>query len=174
MDSGGRFTARLRPGAHVVGIRGLAAPWTFKTAVVQGREVGAGPVDIGTEDLSDVVVVLTNRPAAIVGSVTAQAASDAAIVLFPVEREAWNAPPASGVLAATAPWRFYRTRAEDGRFSLEQIVPGEYLVAAIDEAAMADWPAPGFLDWIASRATRITLADGERRTLALEARSRSW
>jgi hypothetical protein len=169
-DPDGRFTGRLSPGRYVIG--GGAVSWTFKTAIVDGREVGAGPVDVGTEDLVDVIVVLTNRPAALAGSVTSQGAvSDATVVLFPAERDAWNAPPSSG-LAADAPWRFHRTRAEDGRFTLERIVPGDYLVAAIDEAAMADWPAPVFLDWIAPRATRITLTEGERRTLALEAKRR--
>jgi hypothetical protein len=172
MEPDGRFTARMRPGSYALGIRGLASPWTFKTAIVHGREVGAGPVVVTAEDLADVVVVLTNRPAAIAGSVTAQTTSDAAIVLFPAEREAWSAPPASGVFGSAAPWRAHRTRAEDGRFTLEQIVPGEYFVAAIDEAAMADWPTPSFLEWVASRATRITLTEGERRTLALETRRR--
>jgi hypothetical protein len=45
--------------------------------------------------------------------------------------------------------------------------PGAYDAVALDDVAYDDVRDPGFLEGLIPRATRLTLAEGERRTVPL-------
>ena len=83
------------------------------------------------------------------------------------------------VAFATDPQRWYqRSRFmnvarpnHDGTFVVSGLSPGEYYVAAVDSLQHAEgwgeWQDPDFLRTIATRATRVTLGEGQSVSLAL-------
>jgi hypothetical protein len=54
-----------------------------------------------------------------------------------------------------------------GAFTLTGIAEGDYWVAAMRDDAAGDWPDPKFLAALRSSATRVTMADGDRKTVHL-------
>ena len=86
-------------------------------------------------------------------------AADYAVVVFPEDRDLWTAY--SRHIAAG--------RADlSGRFKVTGLPPGRYLAAAIDALEVGEERDPQFLRRLAeSRAERLTLTEGESKTLHL-------
>jgi len=57
-----------------------------------------------------------------------------------------------------------------GEFTFNGLPAGDYLVAAADDATMADWPRASTVAALAARATRVTVLDGEQKTVDLVVR----
>jgi hypothetical protein len=110
-------------------------------------------------DFDDVVVTLTDKVASIQGNVVGRPGSVAAVIVFPVERQQWTN-------YGWRPPRFRTTRAgPTGAFQLAQLPAGEYFLVAVNPAQIDFWSDPQFLAAASIRATRVTLAPGERKTL---------
>jgi hypothetical protein len=60
--------------------------------------------------------------------------------------------------------------ATDGRFIVSNLPPGDYLVAALVDVGPNEWNDPSFLAEIAPAGVRLTLGEGEKRTLDLRVR----
>ena len=78
--------------------------------------------------------------------------------------------------AAPAQWRnfgfsavLFKTGSIDskGTYSLSQLVPGEYLLAAVPDEARPKLTDPDYLASIAGSATRVTVAPGSKITQSL-------
>ncbi len=128
-----------------------------------GRDVTFTGIDAATgDDVDDVVVTITNKENAIVtGAVTGGGPTRTAVLAFPADQARWID------YGWTA--RGFRTAhvGPGGAFVLNRLPPGEYLVAAIDEADIDRWTDRKFLDATRPSATRVTLDWGETRTLTL-------
>jgi hypothetical protein len=144
-------------------LRLLRAPgsWSLRAIYANGRDVTDEPLSFGTKDesLTDVEIVLTNKPAGIIGTVAdarGQAVADYTVIIFATDAERWY----QGSRFMT----FARPKA-DGAFSVEDLPAGEYFVAAVDRMrgteAFGEWQDPAVLESIAPRATRLTLTDGQ-------------
>ena len=103
--------------------------------------------------------------AAISGHVTdatSAPVSNYTVVVFPTDRTMWSVTPRLLRLAGPA---------EDGSFEVSSLPPGEYWVAATDPMngtdASGDWQALDGLDSLVPGAARVTLKDGEARTITL-------
>ena len=57
-----------------------------------------------------------------------------------------------------------------GQFGLSSLPPGDYYAIAIREENAADWRDPAILDVLARAATRVTILEGEHRTVDLQVR----
>ena len=57
---------------------------------------------------------------------------------------------------------------QQGRFFVDDLLPGSYLAVALDEVDEAEVWNADYLDRFRSRATRVTLGDREKKTIALE------
>ena len=79
--------------------------------------------------------------------------TDYTVVVFATERERWF--PASRFLRQTRPGK-------DGVFRVRGLSDGEYFVAAVDRLQADEWQDPDFLESILSRATQVTLREGQR------------
>jgi hypothetical protein len=55
----------------------------------------------------------------------------------------------------------------NGSFDVESLPPGEYYVAALDALPQGEWQSPDSLDLMVQRAGRVTLGEGQRRTMTL-------
>jgi hypothetical protein len=117
------------------------------------------PFDIATGDeIADVVVTLTDRPARLAGSVydaRGMAVPGARVVVVPAGRGSGidrNAP-ASGIRAVRA--NIY------GIYELTGLSPGDYDVLAVPEEAGVAWQDPAVLARLTSQVLRVTLTDGQ-------------
>ena len=88
-----------------------------------------------------------------------QDAKDYSVVAFAEDATRW-----------TFPTRFVRMARPNsqGGFTVRGL-PGEtYLVAAVDSLEEGEWQDPEFLERLREAATRVTLRDGETKTVGLQ------
>jgi hypothetical protein len=142
----------------------MPSTWALKAILLNGVDITDLSLWFGAsgQSLNDVEVVLTHRTTEVSGAVLdarGRAVSDTAVIVFSVDRERWY--PASRFIGYA--------RAKDGTFTFSGLPSGDYFVAAVARAADLDadvltggWQEPEFLDSLASRATRLRLADGEK------------
>jgi hypothetical protein len=145
----------------------LPSGWFMKGLMLDGKDVTDTPIDFtGGKDVEGLEVILTRQRTEVTGAVTdirGAAASDYAVVLFAEDRDLWT--PQSRFVAAGRP-------DQQGRFSVVGLPPGRYLAAAVDFIETGEEFDPALLNLLQSSATRITLADGETRTVSLRLRER--
>jgi hypothetical protein len=144
------MTAKYRPGTYTVSLTGLS-DWVVSSVRMGGRDLHSAPFDIDRNDLSGVVVTLTNKLgtlAGIVRTASGEPDADASVVMW-----SQQASYRQGRL-----WpAIQQTRARsDGSFVLERLLPGEYLVAAVDDAALGRITADVFARLMAA-GRRVTV-----------------
>ena len=80
------------PGRYV--FRGESSGWVIKSVVFAGRDYTFTPIDVSNgQDLTDGVVTFTNAAPLLSGTVrdsSGSPAAEAAVIVFPVEREQWT------------------------------------------------------------------------------------
>ena len=79
-------TLGFPPGRYLVTAGGAGTDWTLKSAMVGGRDVSDEPLEIGTEEIGGVVLLFTDRPTQLTGTVRNtqnQGDPDADVVVFP-------------------------------------------------------------------------------------------
>jgi protocatechuate 3,4-dioxygenase beta subunit len=152
------------PGPYLLRAYGNQPGWYFAGAFVGSRDVSILPVEIGANDVNDVVIKFTDKPlASITGTVTngqGQPDTRATAIIFPADRTLWtNYGPNPRMLRAASTGR-------DGQFVADNLPAGEYLAAAVANLALT-WADPKSLEPLARYATRVTLRDRETATVAL-------
>jgi protocatechuate 3,4-dioxygenase beta subunit len=153
----------VSPGHRLFRVTGLPPTHTLKAVFAGDEDVidRVTPFD-GKVPMSGVRLVLTDRVTNIVGGITddeGHPVQDYAVVAFATEAEKW----ASGT-------RYIATARPDqnGRFTVTGLPPGDYLVAALPYLQRGDSEDPEFLSALKSRATPISLAEGERKAVELK------
>jgi hypothetical protein len=148
----GRYTVRALPAATTKG-------WLLRSVVSRGRDIA----DVGLEvaagtDASDLVATFTDRIGELTGvfqDASGRPAPEYTVVLFSTDRTLWRAPVRRVVWARPA---------SDGRFTLRNLLAGDYFLAAaggVEPGAVND---PEFLEQLAPGAIKVTLAEGEKQT----------
>jgi hypothetical protein len=159
VDANGRvMTTSVPPGRYMV--RASAPPgWTFKAAMHDGRDVSTTPLGIDASDVTDLVLIYTDHPSAVSGMVHGAngASPDAAVFLFPADDQAW-------VESGATPRRMKMTRASSsGAFEFSAVPSGDYFIAAVRDELAGEWPDPTFLTSLRAQATRVSVADGDKK-----------
>ena len=140
----------------------LPSQWMVKSIVVGSADVTDGTLELrGTEQLTNARIVLTDRVSEVNGTATVrnQDASSYSVLVFAEDPALW-----------TFPTRYIRmTRADaQGRFTLRGLPGGDpYLIAAVDYVEDGEWQDPEFLERLRESASRLTLRDGETKTVSL-------
>jgi hypothetical protein len=162
-EDGRLWGYQLPPGRYYLRINNAPPGWTLKSAMWNGRDISDVPLELD-RDVSGVVITFTDRPATFSGQVqNASGAADASatVLIFPADSGSWAD-------YGGFPRRLRAVRADrDGRFTALGFPPGNYLVAAVGEETSSDWQNPRMLQALARLATKVTIADGESRQLAL-------
>ena len=158
-------TVGLPPGRYALGVANAPAPWRLKSVRAGGRDVTDVPLDVESDDISDVLIALTDQPLASLSGAVRRLRGDtdatAVVFIFPLDRDLWSH------VGPTAR-RFRTARATDaGRYSLPGLPEGDYYVVAAHEDRLTDWLHPQVLESFAATAGRVQLRDGEQRTLDL-------
>jgi hypothetical protein len=149
--------AGVQPGEYW--LRAGVGGYIVKSVAWRGRDYTFAPLDTASaEDLTGVVVTMTNATATLTGTVRMPDASTpdtAIVVIFPVSPSLRvNTGLSSTGLVAT-------TTQSDGSFTFNLLRAGDYFVAALDRSQMRVWRDPEYLRNLERQATRVTLAWGQ-------------
>jgi hypothetical protein len=164
--SGSFILPNVIPGRYELFATSSSSGWYVAAATVSGREALGATVEIGERGLSDLVLHLNDTPASLVGDVSdsrGAMAAEPTVVLFPADGAYWQSAREDSPLFRTA-------RAWAGLYAFERIPHGDYLLAAVDDAALEEWPDATLLARIAGVAQRIRITPGQaRRDLQVQA-----
>jgi hypothetical protein len=135
---------------------GRPGGWLLKSITASGQDALDAPFVVQpSQPVLDTTITFTDRLAEVTGVVT-NAAGDAApeytVVIFPVDPSRWL--PRSRRLQGVRP-------SADGVFTLRNLPPGDYLIAAVDDVEPGEWFDPAFLQRLASAAVKVVVAEGE-------------
>ena len=147
-------TPELPPGRYVFNTVGKVKDWTFTSARTGGRDISDVPLDL-QQDVKDLVVTFTDRPAELSGSVRTEKGTPdpaATVLIFPADPERWRD-------YGPIPRRLQRTPSSlSGSYLFSGLPAGEYLVAAVAPPPL-NWQNPDMLRALAKLATRVTIGD---------------
>jgi len=156
------FEIKAQPGKSRVALVGQMPGWSIRAVRYRGIDVTDSGIEFRpSEDVADIEVELTNRVTDVSGLVTntkGEAVRDYSIVVFPQDRDKWT--PNSRYMKTTRP-------DQDGRYKINGVPPGEYLVIALDYLDTNEWNDPEFLDKIRSKATSFSVNEGETKSVDL-------
>jgi len=178
VDASGRFTIKGVPpgryslrgnapagaGGPGVGAGGAmqaggSGNWMLASSVAGGRDSLDFPLVIGPNvNVADAVVTFADRTTELAGTLqdaAGVATSDFSIIVFPSDKQYWQ--PQSRRIQSARP-------GTDGRFTMRNLPPGDYLIVAVTDVEPGEWFDPDFLAELASVSMRLTLKDGEKKT----------
>jgi carboxypeptidase family protein len=165
VGSDGSFTTfGFAPGRYLLRVVASPEGWMFKGAMHGGRDVSENPLELRSGEVSGVVLLFTDRWTGLSGVVRTPdgaADADAAVLVFPTDTQAWtNYGP--------NPRRLRSARsAKTGEFSIPSLPPGDYYAIAVPDEQTADWTEMSYLQALARAASRVTIPDGQHKTVDL-------
>jgi hypothetical protein len=139
----------------------VPAPWILKRILINGEDVTDTPLDFRQGDRSDVEIVLTSRVTKLTGTVTDanKPVTDYAVVAFATDPSKWTANSRFMTLARSNP---------KGEFTIQTLPPGSYALVALATAPGLEFQDPQNLQKLLPFGTRVELAEGETKTVALK------
>jgi hypothetical protein len=159
VSPGADATFQLRgvlPGTYQIGanLPGAKGRW-LRSAMSAGRDLLDEPLEVtsGSGDIGGVVLTFTDRHTQLSGTLQTTAGTPATeyfIVIFTADRSLWRAGQRR--LRTTRP-------ATDGVFSIRDLPPGDYFVAALTDLDPA-WQTAAFLEPLIAASVKITIGDG--------------
>jgi hypothetical protein len=154
---GGIVPGRYRLSASLSATGAESAEWWLKSSVVNGVDLLDAPLDL-RESISGAIVTFSDRPTEIAGMARDSAGApsvDCHVIVAATDRSAWA--PQSRRIVAVRP-------NPEGKFTVKNLPPGEYFIAAVVDVEQGEWFDPGFLNQLLPAAARVTLGEGERKT----------
>ena len=144
---------------------GFNAPptgWAVRSVRVNGVDVTDAGIEFKpNEEISGVEVELTNKLTTISGLVTnsrGEASKDYTAIVFAQDKDKW---------AGNSRYQSMGRPDQDGRFKIMGLPPGEYYIIAVDRVEPGQQGDPDFLESVRSRATSLSLNEGETKTVDL-------
>ena len=119
---------------------------------------------IGDTDVRDVVVVVTDQPAVLSGTVSNAKGGtdlDASVFVFPTDKARW--PDAR---ISTRTFRTVRV-SKTGTFTVPNVIPGEYFVVAASDESTGDWPDERLIAQLAPLASSVRVEPNQKQTVTL-------
>lgn len=163
VDASGRFTMKgVPPGRY--SLRGNAPAggsgnWVLASSMAGGLDSLDFPLVIGPNvNISDAVVTFADRTTELSGTLqdaSGTATSDYSIIVFPSDKQYWQ--PQSRRIQSARP-------GTDGRFTMRNLPPGDYMIVAVTDVEPGEWFDPAFLAELTRASMRVTLQDGEKKT----------
>ena len=163
----GSFQVRLKPGRYRILSQHYGNGPSFRTAIVNGIEIGDGPLVVGNEPLRDVRFAFAPPETTISGTIAdrdGRRVLRGAVMIFPADRASWFRLEESH--------RARLVTVTNGTFSASGLPAGDYYAAAVEHAR--PWLSDLTAEAAIPHATRVTLRSGEPVTLnlAVEPRER--
>jgi hypothetical protein len=136
--------------------------WVVKSIHLDRVDVDGQAVDItgGTRQLQ---IVVTDRPSSVAGMVVdrnGRTLAGYSVVLFAEDETRWT--PSSRFLVAAQ-------SSQAGQFRLKEVPAGNYLAVAVRDLPFRAWTNPDVLIRLQSIATKLTVNEGEQKTISIRA-----
>ena len=140
---------------------------TLRSITMGGVDVTDLPVDIGTRDVSDVVVTFTNEPRASLQVTTpaplpGQPPPDDALLVFPADRRYWAFPTPAISRFVTVPL------SSKGTATATNLPAATYFVVLVPPIDSVNWQEQSKMDALSRRAQTVTLLEGEKKSLEVK------
>jgi hypothetical protein len=172
VDRSGRFTLTgLVPGKYRLYVQvpnndvTQVPEWFPKSAMVDGHDALDVPIDVGPgATFGDALVTLTEDTQEVSGTVrdrSGRPSRDCAVVVFPADRRFWF-PQSRRIV--------FRQSNANGEFvfgTAAGLPAGDYFLAAMPDGRPGEQFDPRMLDELAATAVRITLQEGDAKTMDL-------
>lgn len=167
VEKNGSFTITgVQPGRHYVRVTGggtqNGGQWTLKSVTIGGADAADVPFEIKPgQNVDNVTVVLTDRTTELAGTVRdAQngGSGGVTVIAFSTEAQYWRAQSRRIATSRTG---------QNGDYRIRGLPAGDYYLVAVDDVEQGEWFDPAYLDSAKDKATRVTLDEGDRKTLDL-------
>ena len=149
-------------GARLIRMNRLTDGLRLKAVYVEGRDVIDAPRAFGAgQTISGVTLVLTDQITQLAGMVLddrGDALTEFTVIAFPTDDALWQ--PQSRHIMASRP-------DQNAQYRIRGLPPGDYLISVVEVVEQGEWFDPRFLDDLRRRAARVTLRDGESKSLNL-------
>lgn len=154
----------LTPGPYLVRVAMLPPGFMLRAVMSGGLDVAEHPLDLSFGfAATDLEVTLTDQRTSLLGTVRGEGPfgdPTATVLLFP--------PDAAFGQRAGGTRRFRSVRTtREGTFTIRDLPPGNYLAVAIDDAEAEGWQEPARLQQWRTRATPVSIRDGEVKVIEL-------
>jgi len=160
------FELKSPPGLFRVNLMPAGMGWAIRSVRVSGTDVTDTGLEIkGNEDVSGLEVELTNKLTTISGLVTnarGEAVKDYTAIVFAQDSARWT---------SNTRYQSMGRPDQDGRFKIAGLPPGEYYIIALDRLDTGEAGDPEFLERIRTKASRLSLNEGETKTMDLKLNS---
>jgi hypothetical protein len=138
---------------------GGSGNWVLRSSMAAGVETLDFPLDLAPNmNVSDAVVTFADRSTELTGVLqdsSGAATSDYTIIVFAIDDQYWV--PQSRRITSTRP-------GTDGRYTVRNLPPGAYGIAAVTDVEPGEWYDPAFLREVANASLRVVLNDGDSKT----------
>jgi hypothetical protein len=157
------FEITAQAGRNRVAMLNLPPGWMVRAVRADSVDVSEDGIEVSPgQKITGVDIELTTRVATVSGLVTdarGDPSKDYSLLLFPTDNKRWK--PAI---------RYLRTARPDqqGRFKVTSLRAGDYYVVAVETLDPVQWSDPEFLERMVPSAKRVTLTEGESKTIDLK------
>ena len=155
-------------GRYLLRASRLPPEWTIQSAMVGEKNIEVTPLELGAQAVDNLVITVTKTPTVVTGQVRQSGGAldpNASVVAFSTDRSHWVDYGKRSLDIVPQ-----RVTAE-AQFTIRNLPAGEYYIVAVDDAALARGLDPEFLAALAGSADRVTVTNGESRTIDLTTRS---
>ena len=159
---GGFVLSDIGGGPRLIRLNRLPDGLQLKAVYLQGRDVIDTPRAFAAgQTISGVTLVLTDQITELAGMVHDEggdAVTEFTVIAFPTDERLWQ--PQSRHIMASRP-------DQNAQYRMRGLPPGNYFLSVVEVVQQGEWFDPRFLDDLRRRAARVTLRDGEHRSLNL-------
>jgi len=167
LNADGTFEiAGLPPGAFLFQLTGPGVGptgWWMKSMTTGGRDLLDRLIEVRPGSPSiNVVVSMSDRHTELSGTLrtsTGQPEADVFVIAFSSDRTMWG--PGARRVRAVRP-------GADGRFSIPDLPPGDYLLGVMTDVDQEDWQNPALLDQLVPTSVKVTIGEGEKKVQDLQ------
>jgi protocatechuate 3,4-dioxygenase beta subunit len=160
----GTFTMDGLVGGRMFRVLNGPKEWFLHRVTVNGEDITDKGMEFKPgEDVSDILVEMTNKTTAITGTVTdekGQTLKDCTVVVFAEDQQKWTLPGSR--------WARSARPDQDGHFKFSNLPPGAYYAIAVEYVASGEWGDPEWLARASRKAARFTLDEGAAKALDLK------
>ena len=162
------FELKAPPGLYRVNILPGGMGWAIRSVRVSATDVIDSGFEVKTnQEISGLEIELTNKLTTISGLVTnarGAAVKDYTTLVFAQDSARWT---------GNTRYQSSGRPDQDGRFKITGLPPGEYYIIALDRLDSGEGGDPEFLERIRTKASRLSLEEGETKTIDLRVNSAS-
>jgi Carboxypeptidase regulatory-like domain len=162
----GRFTIANLLSPRLLRFNRLPSGWALKGVWLNSTEISDATTDFrGASSPRSLRVVITDRTASVSGTVTddgRRPVDEYRVVVFAEDEQ-----------KLTTRSRFVQSvaAAAGGRYTIDTLLPGKYLICAVDHLEEYSWTDLDVLRRLRSIALPLTLAEGDKQTIVLTRRA---